>query len=183
MSFDRRSSISPHPHPGQPGTIHFVAGTWAAGKTTLSRLLPALLPGYVIFDWDLIFPGISLACQTDIRTAPTMWPGLHATWAAILRTVAACGCDVVLLGPVTPDDFDGTDLGDAALRCAYLNWPDQTIADRLRIRGVTPDEIADELWTAEALRSSPHFRIDLAGCTIEEMAERVSKWVRAAEEM
>ena len=167
----------------QPGTIHFVAGTWASGKSTLSHLLPAHLPGHVIFDWDLIIPGISMACQTDLRTDAAAWPGLYATWAAILRTVAGCGRDVVLLGPATPDDFARYDLGDAVLRCAYLDWPDQTIAERLRIRGVTPVEIDEEVRSAQELRSSPYVRIDLAGCAFDEMTERVARWVRAAEAM
>jgi len=35
--------------------------------TALSHLLPAHLPGHVIFDWDLTIPGISMACQSDLR--------------------------------------------------------------------------------------------------------------------
>lgn len=166
----------------QRGTIHFVAGTWASGKSTLSHLLPTHFPGYVIFDWDLIIPGISMACQTDIRTAPAAWPGLQATWAAILRTVAGCGRDVVLLGPLTPDDFVHADLGHAVLRCAFLDWPDQTIAERLHIRGVTNAEIEEEIRSAQELRSSSYVRVDLAGCTVDEMTERVARWIRAATE-
>jgi len=62
----------------QPGTIHFVAGICAAGKSTLSHPLLAHLPGHVSFDWDLIIPGISMACQSDLHTHAPAWP-VHLT--------------------------------------------------------------------------------------------------------
>jgi hypothetical protein len=160
------------------GTIHFVAGTWASGKSTLAGQLPARIPACVVFDWDLLIPGLSIATQTDVRTDPTTWPELKAIWISIIRRVAASGRDVILLGPLTSDDFSSADLGGAPYRCACLNWPDDIIADRLGARGTPRSEILEELRSAKELRSSTHYQIELAGCTLKQMIDRVATWIR-----
>jgi len=161
------------------GTIYLIAGPWASGKSTLAGLLPARVPECVVFDWDVIIPALSIATRTNVRADGATWPGLKAIWLAIVRSVASTGRDVVLLGPLTASDFTAQELDGVSYRSATLSWPEETIADRLEARDATSREIEDELKAARELSASTHHRIDLDGCSPEEMTDRVAQWIRA----
>jgi energy-coupling factor transporter ATP-binding protein EcfA2 len=49
-------------------TLHLVLGPWGSGKSTLVQRLAELLPECVVFDWDLIIPGLSLNAGKDVFT-------------------------------------------------------------------------------------------------------------------
>lgn len=131
----------------------------------------------MVFDWDLIIPGLSMTAQTDVHTNASTWPGLKATWAAITSGVVACERDVVLLGPFSPDALASSHFGNAHVRHACLHWPDEIIADRLRARNVSDEEIGEELRSAKEFRSSASDQIDLADCDVQQMADRVAEWI------
>lgn len=156
------------------GTIYFIVGPWASGKSTLCALLPSRLPEAVIFDWDLIIPGLSLATGTDVHEDASTWPGMRAIWAAILQSIASAGRDVILVGPVTPDDLFEADQKEIPTECLYLNWPDEVLAERLRQRNRSEEEIEDELQFAQSLRSSSWHAVNLSGENEDEMTDRVA---------
>ncbi len=158
--------------------LHLVTGPWGAGKTSLVPHLVRLLPDCVVFDWDSIIPGVSAAAGKNVNTDPSTWEGLRATWAAVVGAVLAGGHDVVLCGPATPDDFQGS-LSTTRLRCAYLDCPNDALAHRLRARGETDASVADELAYAASLRRSSHARIPVGSQTPREDAEAVAQWLQS----
>ncbi len=157
--------------------LHLVTGPWGAGKTSLVPHLVRLLPNYVVFDWDLIIPGISAAAGKNVNTDSSAWDGLRATWVAVAGAVLAGGHDVILCGPATPNDFEDVS-GTARIRCAYLDCPDDILERRLRARGETDASIADELAYAASLRRSSHTRIPVGNRTPREDAEAVAQWLQ-----
>ncbi len=158
-------------------SLYLVTGPWASGKTSVVAELSHQLSECVVFDWDSIIPALSGALGRDVRVDPSTWPGLKAIWDEILANVLAGGHDVVLFGPLVPDDFSATNVGCDSIHCAYLNWPDKIIAQRLRRRGASSAEISDELTFLTQLRGSAFEAIESIGLTPREVAVSVSAWV------
>lgn len=160
-------------------TLHLLTGPWGAGKSTLVPHLARLLPEVVVFDWDALLPGLSAATGRDARTDASTWDGLREMWIAVVRAVLAGGHDVLLCGPARPDVFSrGT--FDGPVRCAYLDCPDEVLADRLRSRGAREQDIADEVADMAALRASGYHPLPAGGRTPQQLAAAVAAWVRAA---
>ncbi|HET7463762.1 MAG TPA: AAA family ATPase [Longimicrobium sp.] len=161
-------------------TLHLLTGAWASGKSTLVPHLARLLPEVVVFDWDILLPGLSAAAGRDAHTDPSTWAGLGEMWAAVIHSVLAGGRDALLCGPARREDFERADLARNPVRCAYLDCADEVLAARLRARGVSAAEVADELAFAASLRQSPHAPVRMDGRTPEHVAGDVVSWVRAA---
>jgi|GEM_PF-5938331 len=159
-------------------TLHLLTGPWASGKSSLAPHLARLLPDVVVFDWDALLPGLSAASGKDAHTDASTWPGLKAMWAAVVGSVLAGGRDVLLCGPTLPEDFAGTFVSLHPVRCAYLDCPDEILAERLRARGKTDAEIADELAFMVSLRQSDHTPVQAVDRTPERTAAAVAAWVR-----
>jgi ribose 1,5-bisphosphokinase PhnN len=157
-------------------TLHLLVGPWASGKTTLVPILARMLPGVVVFDWDVLLPGLSAASGTDAHADASTWRGLRLAWTAVVVSVLAGGRDVLLCGPALPKAF--AQLGIAPPRCAYLDCADDVLAERLRARGSSDDEIADELAFMAALRRSPHRSVIVGDRAPEQVAMEVADWVR-----
>ena len=158
--------------------LYLVTGPWGAGKTSTAPPLARLLPECVVFDWDAIIPGLSEATGKNVTTDLSTWEGLRVMWLAVIGAVLAGGHSVVLLGPVTPEDFADS-LSGVPVRCAYLECPDTVLVQRLQARGESDADIADELAYAETLRSSSHAPIPTENQTPLEVAEKVARWLRA----
>ncbi|MFL5386766.1 MAG: hypothetical protein ACJ8GN_30100 [Longimicrobiaceae bacterium] len=158
-------------------TLFLLTGPWASGKSTLVPLLARLLPDVAVFDWDALLPGLSRACATDAHTDASTWEGLRAMWAAVAVSVLAGGRDVLLCGPAQPDDFAAA-VAPHAVRCAFLDCGDDALSARLRARGSTDAEIADELAFMAALRRSGHAPVQAGDRTPEQLAAAVASWVR-----
>ena len=163
-----------------PATLHLLTGPWASGKTSLVPHLRALLPEVVVFDWDVVLPGLSAAAGKDAHRDASTWDGLRTIWVAIVESVLAGGRDVLLCGPARPEDFAGTGLPARLVRCACLDCADETLAERLRGRGATEAEIADELGTMAALRESGYERLRADDRSPYDLAAEVAAWIRAA---
>lgn len=161
-------------------TLHLLTGTWASGKTSLIPHLLPLLPDVVVFDWDVLLPGLSAAAGKDAHHDPSTWNGLREMWIAVVGAVLAGGRDVVLSGPATPDDFARSGIPARSIRCAYLDLPDEVIAERLRARRVPEQDVADELAAMVALRASAHTPLPAGGRDPRQVAGLVAAWVRAA---
>ena len=158
-------------------TLHLLTGPWASGKSSLAPHLARLLPEVVVFDWDALLPGLSAAAGKDAHTDSSTWPGLKTMWAAVVGSVLAGGRDVLLCGPALPEDFGGTAISPHAIRCAFLDCPDKILAERLRARGRTDAEIADELAFGVALRRSGHTCVTAIDQTPDRLAAEFAAWV------
>lgn len=161
-------------------TLHLLTGPWGSGKSTLVPHLARLLPEVVVFDWDVLLPGLSAAAGRDAHTDPSTWAALREMWAAVIHAVLAGGRDVLLCGPARPEDFDHAVVAGHPVRCAYVDCADEVLAQRLQARGVPAPEIADELAFAALLRLSSHTQVPAAGRAPEQVAEDVAAWVHAA---
>lgn len=163
-------------------SLHLLTGAWGSGKSSIIPHLVGLLPDCVVFDWDLIIPGLSLTAGKDVHTDPSTWDGLCQTWVAIVDALLVAGRDVLLCGPATPDKFarDGHIVA-ANVRCAYLDCPDQTLIERLRARGASEAAIVEELATSSRLRCSNWDSIPVGGADPGDVAGRVALWVREGE--
>ncbi len=158
--------------------LYLLTGPWASGKTTLVSPLRRLLPEVVVFDWDTLLPGLSLAVGTDASQAPRTWPSLRAMWTAVLESALEGGRSVVLCGPATPADFDHTALADYTIYCAYLNCPNALLSRRLRARKIADADMAEELAEMERLRRSAYAAIPVDQRTPPQVAESVAAWIR-----
>lgn len=161
-------------------TLHLLTGAWGSGKTSLIPHLAALLPDVVVFDWDALLPGLSAAAGRDAHRDPSTWEGLRAMWIAIVASVLAGGRDVVLCGPATPGQLAASGIPARSIRCAWLDVPDEVLADRLRARGEREEDVADELATMAELRASGLTPLPAGGRDTREVAEVVAAWVRSA---
>ncbi len=160
-------------------TLYLLTGPWASGKSSIVEHLVRLLPTHAVFDWDLVIPFLSLSSGKDVRTDPSTWNGLRETWRAMVGASLNAGRDVVLCGPPLPDEFLPDLDPPSSVRRAYLDCPNAVLVERLRARGATDAEVADELCEASTLRASSTYRIAVDDGP-EDVAERVAKWVESA---
>ena len=140
--------------------LYLILGPWASGKSTLVVRLTELLPGHVVFDWDLIIPGLSLTAGRDVFTDSSTWKGLTATWFAIIGAVVRGGHDVVLCCSVEPGEIPPQVISQERIRVAFLDCPDDVLHKRLSARGESVENIRDEIVESAKLRRSPYFRLD-----------------------
>lgn len=163
-------------------SLHLLTGAWGSGKSSIIPHLVGLLPECVVFDWDLIIPALSLTAGKDVYTDTSTWDGLCQTWVAIVEALLVAGHDVLLCGPANPDEFTrGGHVVAADVRCAYLDCPDRTLIERLRVRGASEAAIRQELATSSRLRSSNWDSIPAEGADPGDVARRVALWVRTSE--
>ncbi len=156
-------------------TLHLIIGPWGSGKTSLVVELVPLLPNVAVFDWDLLIPGLSVASGKDVHTDPSTWDGLRETWLSIVGAKLAAKRDVVLCGPLRPEEIGPMD--GATIRCAFLDCPDELLTRRLAARGATRGEIADEVAMSKELRESNLHRFPVDNRQVRSVAIDVSKWV------
>jgi len=154
--------------------ITTVLGAPGSGKTTAARLLPSLLPGYVVLDWDAFMaPAAALAGQ-DIRQQPMTWPAYSNLVRVVVDLVAHL--PVVLLGGCTPDE-----LGDWPIAA----WVLLDCADDERERRLGPGY--DRAAPAAALADASRYRalglpvIDATNRAPADVAAELARFVRARE--
>lgn len=162
-------------------TLYLLTGPWASGKSSLIPHLARSLPEVVVFDWDVLLPGLSAATGKDARREPSTWDGLRAMWVAIIRSVLDGGRDVLLCGPAIPEDFARGSLASVPIRCAYLNCPDDVLVERLRARGVAEPEVAEEVATMAGLRATRYHPLEVGERTPSQIAEEAVVWIRAGQ--
>jgi hypothetical protein len=70
--------------------ITTVLGAPGSGKTTAARLLPSLLPGHVVLDWDAFMAPAAELAGRDIRRQPVTWPAYRQLIRAVVDTWRTC---------------------------------------------------------------------------------------------
>jgi hypothetical protein len=155
--------------------ITTVLGAPGSGKTTAARLLPSLLPGHVVLDWDAFMEPAAALAGRDIRQQPATWPAYRQLIHAVVEVVACL--PVVLLGVCTPDEL--RDWPIAA-------WVLLDCADEERERRLGPgydrERLADALADARRYRALGLPVIDATSQTTADVAAALARFVLAQEQ-
>ena len=155
--------------------ITTVLGAPGSGKTMAARLLPPLLPGHVVLDWDAFMTPAAALAGRDISQHPATWPAYRQLIGAVVDTVAHL--PVVLLGVSTPDEL--RDWPIAA-------WVLLDCADEERERRLSPGYDREQL--AEALADARKYRalglpvIDATSQALAVVAAELARFVLAREQ-
>ena len=156
-----------------------IVGTWASGKTELASRLRKLMPEFVVFDWDTVIPGLSVAAGKDVWRDKSTWVGLRDIWVSITQVVAG-GTKAVLFGPLTPTEFlEGKKWIELDVRCAYLDVEDEVLRQRLYLRHVSDLAVGKEIERAAVLRDSPYSRITARDGQLDRVVESTVNWIRS----
>jgi hypothetical protein len=153
--------------------ITAVLGAPGSGKTTAARLLPGLLPGHVVLDWDAFMEPASALAGQDIRQYPRAWSAYRALVRAVADAIAPV--PAVLLGVCTPVELAGWPIG------AWLLLDCADPERRRRLRGPGGPASADDAITdAAAYRELGLPVIDTTGRTRQDVPADIAWFVRQA---
>ncbi|MFD8825999.1 hypothetical protein ACFV1C_27065 [Streptomyces sp. NPDC059605] len=163
-----------------PSGLYIVTGAPGAGKSTLLRCLDAYPFCTVEFDELPDGDGRLLGIDIISPSASAVWPAYNKLWARITAMMLRSGSPVLLLCPLTPDEWasaaeDGGVPPDAAW--ARLDCADEDRRARLAPRGWGPDRIQDAIEDAEALRLVVDREFTTSGRAPSEVAAAVADWI------
>ena len=163
--------------------LWFVAGSSAAGKTTIAPLLRPELPNCVVFEAEAVD---YWRFRDEHGYAP-----LYDQWLKVAREIALNGVPVVLLGIATPDQLDASPLRPYFSTIAFLGLvcDEEVQAARLRARpawrnAASPEFIRGACDFTRSLReqanqiATPMALVDTGASTLEETVAQVVTWVR-----
>jgi len=154
--------------------ITTVLGAPGSGKTTVARLLPSLLPGHVVLDWDAFMAPAAALAGRDIRQQPETWPAYRHLIRAVIEAVAHL--PVVLLGVCTPDELRDWPIAAWVL----LDCADQEREQRLG-PGCDQEHVAEALADARQYRALGLPVIDATNRAPADVAAELARFVRARE--
>jgi chloramphenicol 3-O-phosphotransferase len=148
--------------------ITVVLGAPGSGKSTVTPLLRALMPGCIVMDWDVFMEPAALLAGRDIRSHPETWPGYRELVRTALETMA--GQRVVLLGVAAPDDLEGWPISSWLV----LDCTDQEQRRRLTQAGRAADA-SEAVADAADYRSLGLPAIDTTALTPGEVASELAR--------
>jgi predicted kinase len=156
--------------------LFVVTGASGAGKSTITEPLRGLLPGFLVFESDVI-----------LHVAALGWDTWRNTWLQLCHAAALGGQATVLTGSLTPDQLDRLPARKliGPIHFALLDCPDAVLADRLRARpawrGTSAEaKIIEHQRFAEWLRARITPAFDTSTASAAKVAEDVAAWVRSA---
>jgi hypothetical protein len=148
--------------------MSYVLGATGAGKSTIVKPLRAMLPGWIVLDWDALIVPASALARTNISQTPETWePYEHLVLAVVEQILPS---DVVVLGVCTPQQLSGWPIDMWLL----LDCTDEERRTRLAGRH-------DSSHTADALRDAAFYRslglpvVESTGLTPKQAAAAVAE--------
>ncbi|WP_114560937.1 AAA family ATPase [Desertihabitans aurantiacus] len=146
------------------GAGGYVLGAPGSGKTAVAATLRALLPTWVVLDWDAFMDPAGALAGAAIRETPSTWNAYGQLVRAAVDQLAPH--PVLLLGVVTPDELTGWPSG----RWMVLDCTDEERRRRLRARGDSEDSVPQALADAADYRGLGLPVVDSTGRTPAEAA-------------
>jgi hypothetical protein len=150
-----------------------VTGASGSGKSTIVDGLRRRLPQCEVFESDLI-----------LHVAALGWDAWRATWLLLAHGIALNGRATVLCGSLLPDQLEALSTRQLVgpVHFCNLDCPDAVLAERLRARpawrGSSSEEnIAEHQRFAAWLRARIRPTFDTSVLTVDEVADRVARWV------
>lgn len=154
--------------------LFVVTGASGTGKSTIVEPLRLRLTGCEVFDTDVI-----------LHVAALGWDTWRNTWLQLAHAIALNGRATVLCGSLVPAQLEALParrLVGPAHFC-NLDCPDAVLANRLRTRPAWRDlssetKIAEHQHFAAWLRERIQPTIDTSMLCPDDVADRVTKWIR-----
>jgi RNase adaptor protein for sRNA GlmZ degradation len=153
--------------------LFVVTGASGTGKTTITEPLRRVLPGFDVFDTDII-----------LQVAALGWDTWRNTWLRLAHAIALNGRVTVLCGSLMPSQMETLPARKLVgpIHFCTLDCPDTVLADRLHRRpswrGTSTEEaIARHQRFAAWLRAHIQPCYDTSQLTPAETAERIAIWI------
>jgi hypothetical protein len=147
--------------------IVYVLGAPGSGKSATAGPLRALLPGWVVFDWDGLMSAAGTLAGGDISSTPITWGAYGLLVRAVVEEIASV--NLVLLDVCTPDDLDGWPAG----RWVLLDCTDDERRARLTPRADTK-QVEHAVNDASAYRRLGLPAADSTGITPAQVAVQLA---------
>jgi predicted kinase len=154
--------------------LFVLTGASGTGKSTITGPLRTLLPGYLVFETDVI-----------LHVAALGWDTWRNTWLQLAHAAALGGRATVLTGSLTPDQLERLPARKliGPIHFALLDCPDEVLADRLRARPAwrgtsSQATITDHQRFAAWLRARITPSFDTSTASAAEVADRIAAWIQ-----
>jgi len=154
--------------------LFVVTGASGTGKSTITGPLRNLLPGYLVFETDVI-----------LHVAALGWDTWRNTWLQLTHATALGGQATVLTGSLTPGQLERLPARKliGPMHFALLDCPDDVLASRLRTRPAWRGTSSHAKIT-ENQRFAAWLRVgitplDTSTASAAEVADRIAAWVQA----
>ncbi|KAB8166281.1 hypothetical protein FH609_023225 [Streptomyces sp. 3MP-14] len=160
--------------------LHLVSGAPGSGKSTLLGQLPNDRFAAVDFDELLEPDGSLLGLDIASPSAEPLWPAYNRLWVRIIAMLPRAGGPVLVLCPLTPDEWATAAAGVAGLPetvWARLDCDDADRRERLAARGWDGDRIAEAIGDAHRLRRVIDREFTTSGRGPADVAADLARWV------
>ncbi|MFE0176346.1 hypothetical protein ACFWZ2_28925 [Streptomyces sp. NPDC059002] len=127
--------------------------------------------------------GSLMGIDITSSSASAVWPAYNRLWVRIAAMMLRGGRPVLLLCPLTPDEWAGAAADVVGLPCVVWARLDCTDADRrarLAARGWESGQIEEAVKDAEELRAAVDREFTTTGRSSAEVAAAVADWVNSS---
>jgi hypothetical protein len=164
--------------------LWWISGSPGAGKSALTPLLRARLPGWVVFEGEAID-------YWRFEGKPGEYSSLHNQWLKVAHEIAVNAIPVVVLATALPEQLDACTMRNrfSAIHFLGLVCTEEEQTRRLRARpawreSASPDFVESARGFTRRLHTHPRRRterftlLDTTRATPEDTADIVAAWAR-----